>query len=394
MKHRKIIVLAGVILLLFGSLFYIRAEKIDPVSVINTIFTGHVQIELKQYEVKNGKEIPITTFETVLPGESLSLIPRIYNKGENCWIRAKVSWDTGENGTNIFPEINGMNLHWKEIGEYYYYQMPLEKNENVSFFHEIKVPDIYQNEDIEKLSMRIQVDAIQQANFEPDFTSTDPWYGQEIEVCIINTELTEKCPKLKKELLVEYNEAAKELLLVPKDFFINFETMMPGDIWQDTIQINNEGDEPLSLYFSSELYGEEEIYAWMDKIILRMWSNDRTIYEGSLISKELEKGLLLYHYEPSQKEEIFFELEIPKELNNTYALKEGKVKWSFYAEQSKENSSETNEEESSLSKEDEQEKTKNSKTVKTGDDTMWAGWILLMAGTGIGIIWIVRKRRK
>ena len=76
-------------------------------TIENDINTGAVNIELKQYTTNNnGKEVMYNENEkTVLPGEVISIIPRVSNLGDSCYIRAKFSY-TNINNTTVAIDRN------------------------------------------------------------------------------------------------------------------------------------------------------------------------------------------------------------------------------------------------------------------------------------------------
>lgn len=85
---------AGVlgILLIFLGISGAYAVFSDSVTVKNHIATGDINISLKEYQKKNGKEIFYRNPIEVLPGDFISKIPRITNQGMPCWIRTKISF--------------------------------------------------------------------------------------------------------------------------------------------------------------------------------------------------------------------------------------------------------------------------------------------------------------
>ena len=67
-------------------------------TVKNDLNTGAVNIQLKEYSINNNVEQEYTEDpKTVMPGEVVSLIPRVLNLGESCYVRAKISYKSNEN---------------------------------------------------------------------------------------------------------------------------------------------------------------------------------------------------------------------------------------------------------------------------------------------------------
>lgn len=79
-------------LLIFLGISGAYATFSDSVTVKNHIATGDINISLKEYQKKNGKETSYKNPVEILPGDFISKIPRITNLGMPCWIRAKISF--------------------------------------------------------------------------------------------------------------------------------------------------------------------------------------------------------------------------------------------------------------------------------------------------------------
>lgn len=81
----------------------------------NDINTGAIKIELKEYTIKDGQESIYTDSETtVLPGQIISLIPKITNLGDSSYVRAKLNYTSEDEGLiQITDEnISGMDSNW------------------------------------------------------------------------------------------------------------------------------------------------------------------------------------------------------------------------------------------------------------------------------------------
>ena len=69
----------SLIFCLSGGLVYAMPET----SVDNHFETGLVDIELDEYQLdEEGKEEPYTDKQNILPGATISKIPRIHNEGD------------------------------------------------------------------------------------------------------------------------------------------------------------------------------------------------------------------------------------------------------------------------------------------------------------------------
>lgn len=78
-----------------------------------------------------------------------------------------------------------------------------------------------------KLGITIVADAIQAANFSPDFNAMSPWGNQEILRCIHDTNGRVVKRKSQVKLRVVFERDAHKLIAAPEDFFAGFSAAMP-----------------------------------------------------------------------------------------------------------------------------------------------------------------------
>ena len=133
-----------------------------------------VDIDLTEYqEGDNGREA-YEDFKVVLPGDLISKIPTVTNKGEPCWLRAKIAYGNTSDTLDGFSDdnISGITEDWVKIGEYYYYKNILDKGETVDIFTGVTIPSTWTEEHADQsLAVGIVAEAIQAANYKPDFES-------------------------------------------------------------------------------------------------------------------------------------------------------------------------------------------------------------------------------
>ena len=99
-------------------------------------------------------------------------------------------------------------------------------------------------------------EAVQAANFTPDFSSESPWGDTEIEQCVHETDnsITE-VTKQYTAMSVTYEGAARKLVAAPEDFFRNLQTAMPGDTISDSFQLSNTTATSAEFFFHTETPG-------------------------------------------------------------------------------------------------------------------------------------------
>ena len=388
---------AGVlgILLIFLGISGAYAVFSDSVTVKNHIATGDINISLKEYQKKNGKEIFYRNPIEVLPGDFISKIPRITNQGMPCWIRTKISFQNNLEMKDGFGEknIEGISRDWKKKGEYYYYTKPLKKGESVDFFTGVSVP-FFWTEDYsgQKLRIGIQADAIQAANFHPDFQEMSPWGNQIVEKCIHETNGKTDCKLEDVELSVKFHGDAQKLLAVPADFFRNFGAILPGDTKKDEISISNTDKNAVEIFFRTEIQNQtKEQKELLEKLALTVSMNGKKFYTGNLKSSSLERSVLLGKFEPQTEGKLTFSITAPPNLKNSYALRDASVNWIFTVY--KKDGVFTDSPLSPDGSENKRYSAENSTPVKTGDNTpVFIMIVLLIFSSILGIAYLKLKK--
>lgn len=302
-------------------------------SVRNPFRTGVVDIALSEYRMVEGKEEPYEDVQGILPGQTISKIPRIENRGNDCWVRAKLTLrDTEES-----VAIEGMGDRWKAGGDgYYYYQDILPTGGKTDLFQQVRIPeDFSQEEEGKAFELEIDADAIQSQNFTPDFTADAPWGPVQIQRCIRdgNYDLQTMTAADSQSLRVVYQGESKTLLAEPEDFFASFPVLMPGDTYADTAELKNDSAEPMELYFRSQAeHGEDLLKRLQLTIETEINGQKTTVYEGALEAEPLREDVCLGTLQPGASGSFRFTLSVPKELDNPYTVLNNQVQWIFSTE--------------------------------------------------------------
>lgn len=350
MRHKKLCIIIGIaVLTLVGAGIWALAAA--ETSVINNLSTSVVDIGLENYKYVDGREVPFTEEDKkvmVMPGMRVSQIPKITNKAEECYIRAGIVIDGKEEVEYplSLDDISGFDEKWVKKEDYYYYKDTLKTDECTFLFDTITIPsewgtkyddngvkDYYTLNDWD---ITVRVDAIQAANFIPDFNSDTPW-GEDgkdyaIQKCIqdegyeFNTYQKTEPP----EFTVVYEDESEKLISNSDNFFVGIPRLMPGDKQEGTFTMENkDGELTQTFYFKTEIIEEQDI---LEQIILCIETEGKTIYEGSLNSRKLQDYINLCSLERGENQEVRFSLAVPKELDNKFTLNNCKVKWLFKTE--------------------------------------------------------------
>lgn len=385
-KKSVLISLAALAIVGLGSTY---AYFSDTLTVINHISTGDVNIALKEYEIQDGKEVAYTNPKQIVPGQTVSKIPRITNRAEPCWVRAKISYNNSNSGKMeglSDSDISGMPDEWVKKGDYYYLTDILEHSEKITLFNEVHFPAEWTEEYAgQKIKINIQADAIQAANFTPNFDDMSPWGNEEIEVCIHESEGKIISKDKNVKLSVEFNGEAHKLIAAPDDFFANFQTAMPGDQFTDSVEISNTTDNEAEIFFRTALEGQtEEQLDFLDKLQLKISMNGQELYSGNLKAEGINKDISLGKYQAGQGGRLDFAIKVPVELKNAYALRKADVKWIFTV----------NENEITPTPEAQEHEQKGTDAVRTGDKSPILALCMILAGGVIVGLIILKKHKK
>ena len=161
-------------------------SNISILSIENEINTGAVNIELQEYTIIDENEALFndSESESVVPGQVISLIPRITNSGDSCYVRVSVKYEDENNiERTLAPNnIENSSEEWVRQGDYWYYKNILKSGDKVDAFTKLTIPtDISNKLQGKYLQMSITAEAVQSDNFSPDFNSESPWKNINVE---------------------------------------------------------------------------------------------------------------------------------------------------------------------------------------------------------------------
>lgn len=300
------------------------------VTTENHIGTGSVSISLNEYRLgPDGKEVPIegnSDRRTVMPGDTVSKISTITVNGHKSWIRAKVMTEGDQRITQLSPSWVTLcdESGWVKKGDYWYYTKPVDHGSTIRFTKEVRIPPEADASNAE-FHVVIWADAVQYDNFRPDFKKEDPWFGTLIEESAYQTYR----PGSAKDMhyFVRYEGGAQGLIANSQDLFSNFQSLMPGDTVSDSLAIGNAYAKPVRLFFRIE--GETD-NALAKQVKLKIRAGEIQIFHGTL--SDAMKEIYLAYMTPNWSSVLTYELEVPAELKNAFALQDCGQKWIFRAE--------------------------------------------------------------
>lgn len=370
-------------LLLAAGLLLVAGVSVAAFSEVGILFqaeTGKVAIHLEEYAVENGKEVPWKDGSTVLPGGVVSKIPRIFNDGEDCYVRAKMEF-TSEKESEMpltTDSLLGISKDWKQVGEYYYYCKVLKEKERVTLFQGIRIPQEWKSgvDDKNRWDVNIQAEAIQAAFFQPDFSSEDPWnLGGKTEILEAPEEEPVDPDVSMEPVVLEIAQDTKGFDVNSQEFFQTMEQFLPGSSQVGHLKLTNQTGQKRAVYLRAEILEKNELLEKLELEIRKKEKNREVIvYQGSMLAEKLQEYRKLAEVDGEETVQIEFHVKLPEDADNRYAARQGKVKFYLTTETPP----------------------KVVKAVKTGDEM--GSWLLWTAiGSGF-VLFIeggrrIRKRR-
>ena len=359
---------ASVLLCVSGTAVYAMPET----AVTNIFQTGTVDIRLEEYMLtEDGTEKEWEDIPDILPGAEISKIPRITGEGADCYVRVKLTFE--DTGAVTEDDLYGMEECWIRAQDGYYYLRDILKNgESVDVFKGIFIPEDLPQDELEGKSFRLRIDAdaIQAANFTPDFESEAPWGQTEIKESRNENghDITVFQTQERTSLQVEYQGDAEALTADPDNFFKNLPYLMPGDSYSDNAALINSSGKEIRIYFRNVIVEEDDI---LEKILLTIAAEtggeELMIYSGPLKGEAITDNICLGTIPAGENGNFRFTLDVPAELDNDYSLLSSCVRWIFSTEEIPE----------------------PMQTVKTGDDGLsgaaLAGLVMMLGGAVMGV---------
>lgn len=329
---KRIGMVLGVFLLSVMSVIptYASAKTAEN-SVTNTLKTGNVDIELKEFHLDdNGREVEWTDMKDVCPGQYISKIPRVTNKGAGCYIRAKINIDNDVRSPMTIDDLEGISNDWVRKGEYIYHVKPLNQGDSVDLFTGFEIPREWDREAADKaINIEISVDAVQSKNFIVDLESDNPWGDIRIEKSKYDGQYELNTFSVSSDANIQVVCVGDAITITPDNFFSEFGTMMPGDVMEDTVDISNNYSKAIELFFkTSPLENEDMLSKIMFTVSMAKDNVVKDIYKGNL-NDGIPEYLSLGVFEQEEKGMLHFRLELSGQTDNALSLEKAKSIWYF-----------------------------------------------------------------
>ena len=326
MRLIKALITAPLIAMLLGNMTAYASQTYST-EVINNIAIGQVAIQIDEFELNSrGEEIPYVDNKKVVPGQTVSKIVRVTNLGNDAWIRIKAEFFADmESMVLSYGDLVLADDKWKKCGDYYYYTDPVYRGNHVDFIKQVRIPPTWNESTSDKTTgIHFSSDAVQLKNFEPDFSSDDPWFGTLIEQRIYVPFTPSNATKANYS--VEFENGAEGFVRVGDDFFKHWGTLLPGDTVTGEVHVGNNYKYPVEIFFHTETLADD---ALLKQCHLTIRNGNTVIYDGPLSGALDEISLGKFYKGDSAI--MTYSLYVPKELTNIYALTETLTKWVWTA---------------------------------------------------------------
>lgn len=321
----------------------VSTAAFTQVSVEKRLSTGKVDIRLEELTLGNGETDAWKDGLQVMPGMTVSKIPRIYNDAADCYVRASVEISGGEESGNTLSReaLEGISGDWIRKGDYYYYTRILKSGESTELFQGIIIPSQWEQGEIpgrDTWQVQVRAEAIQAEHLEPDFDAEDPWgaRGQKYTIETARTESPLIAPETDSAFTgtVVLDRETEELLADPEDFVGDFQEFLPGDIQERHLRLENHTGEARTIYFRSETdSGQNWMTEMRQKVTVISGGEETTDFEGAMTESQWTEYRQICRLDPGQSAEVVIRLSMPESLGNQYSVQGGTAVFQLCADE-------------------------------------------------------------
>lgn len=306
---------------IFGTLFSVVliafASAINVSAKTETVIDNVFQMDGVDILLKSDKTIN----SSLLPGQYVSHVQSVVNNGADCYLRAKLECDMPDVIDNV-DMCNGWELY---ADGYYYHKSVAESESQIDIYNGFTVStDVSNDLQNRDLTLSVNVDAIQSANFSPDWNSKSPWGAVNILACRNAGKYGITAVKSVSPFTITYSENAEKLVTNSSNFFSNFGNVLPGDVYKDSIEFVNNSNHEVVIDFKQN----KSDNSLLNNIGLKISIDNKSVFTGTLGSA-IEFSILKIPANSSQT--IDFEVSVPNDLNSEFAFEDNMVKWYFSA---------------------------------------------------------------
>lgn len=133
---------------------------------------------------------------------------------------------------------------------------------------------------------------------------------------------------------VSYQGGAEKFVFLPSDdLFQNFKGVMPGDVIQQTITVQNDTSKQVRIYLRADKVSDSDA-DFLSKLHLRVTAKSGDIFDAQASeTAQLTNNTLLGTFKKTGSTTLTVTLTVPSDLGNEYMGRLGAVPWTFRAEE-------------------------------------------------------------
>ena len=348
-------------------LLVISASHVFEYTFQGTVSTGSVDVDITPYEIRDGELVPAVD-KIIMPGDRVSYIPEVRNLREPGYVRMKAEITMDEISTEPITLDNVLELNddWVRKGEHFYCTRILERGEKSNVFNGLSVPKLWTEDTASGFTIKLVADVIQSANFKPDFNSDSPWGSIEIE----NAKESDQTKYHVVRQMADSNtlefRSGKGFEANAENLFKNFKSHMSGDKFSDYLNIRNNSEKDIELFFKTDNVTSDILQQM--KLTIRL--DGKHVYYGNLESKSLSNWTKIMRLKSGKTVKMEYTVELPSGSVNCYSVLNDKVKWQFKCAEI------------------------DNSIVKTGDETSMLIWLALFIFSIVVLVYLGTERSK
>lgn len=301
---------------MLGSCAYAAVVNYDA-DIFNGFSTGAVKIDMTQ-ECAKDDNIANCNYDDyqISSNETISSILKIKNIGAPSYLRIRVNSINQDSEPTEEPAIVDLGANWQKIGDYYYLTRIAESGENITVFSSFTAPESWESN--QRITTIYNAEAIQAANFNPDFSSAMPW--GDVTITRNTNGVPSDSSSQSSTVTISYENSADQYIQIPDSFLAALNNLMPGSQKCGDIHVENNANYAREFFISGSLTGDK-----LGEVLhLNIANGGNSLYDGLLKNfGEISLG----EYYIGDSSDITFCLSLPENLGNEYANIPGDVNW-------------------------------------------------------------------
>ena len=297
------------------------ADTINTIQTTSIATTAvHIEIEdfTQDYSIEQNALL-------LMPGDSVSFVPKVVNYGTPCYVRAKIDVKIDGKSEDVETFIGGISSSLEKRGDYYYYNNIVGENETIDIFETVKLPSNIENTyQGKELLVEVHAEAVQARNFDP----SGQWNIEIEETLDRHYSISDDTEPVESKVI--YQNETEKYIKNSNPFFSELVNLVPGDEIQEEILIEDiQYPSKFTLDIQSKNNDGQDIDL-LEKAMLKITASDGTeIYNGSIKDYTLRE---IANLNSGETKELIATISLPAELGNEYALKKASILWIYNGE--------------------------------------------------------------